>query len=68
MVRYLCGKFGPAKYDFDNKVQNSLHWASREGYPKVVRYLIEKQGFDPSLMDIVSVWHAAHGSHYRAAT
>ena len=55
VVRYLCSKFGPAKYDLDNKAQNCLHWASREGFPKVVQYLIEKQGFDPSLMDMVSM-------------
>ena len=55
MVRYLCGKFGPDKYDLDSTAQNCLHWASREGHPKVVRYLIEQQGFDPSLMDRVSV-------------
>ena len=55
MVRYLCGKFGPDKYDLDSTAQNCLHWASREGHPKVVRYLIEQQGFDPSLMDSVSV-------------
>lgn len=54
MVKYLCGKFGPAKYDFDSTAQTCLHWASREGFPKVVRYLIEEQGFDPSLMDSVS--------------
>ena len=57
VVKYLCGKFGPAKYDFDCKAQNCLHWASREGFPKVVQYLIEEQGFDPSLMDNVSVQH-----------
>ena len=66
MVRYLCTKFGPDKYDLDSKAHNCLHWASREGHPKVVRYLIEQQGFDPSLMDRVSVWHAAPVGHSRA--
>ena len=60
MVRYLCTKFGPDKYDLDSTAQNCLHWASREGHPKVVRYLIEQQGFDPSLMDSVSVCDMLH--------
>ena len=60
MVRYLCTKFGPDKYDLDSTAQNCLHWASREGHPKVLRYLIEQQGFDPSLMDRVSVCGMLH--------
>ena len=68
MVQYLCDKFGPAKYDLDNKAQNCLHWASREGYPKVVQYLIEKEGFDPSLMDLVSMYRVAHIGYYKKTT
>ena len=60
VVRYLCTRFGPDKYDLDSTAQNCLHWASREGHPKVVRYLIEQQGFDPSLMDSVSVCDMLH--------
>ena len=53
MVKYLMPKFGDNKFDLDNIAQSCLHKAVREGHPKVVRYLIEEEGFDPNLGDMV---------------
>ena len=46
-------KFGDSQFDLDNLAQNCLHKAVREGHLKVVWYLIEERGFDPSLRDEV---------------
>ena len=54
VVKYLMPKFGESKFDLDNLAQSCLHKAVKEGHPKVVRYLIEEGGFDPSLRDMVS--------------
>jgi len=46
-------KFGDSRFDLDNLAQNCLHKAVKKGHLKVVRYLIEEGGFDPSLRDEV---------------
>ena len=53
VVKYLLPIFGPSKFDFDNHAQTCLHKAARDGYPKILRLLIEEHGFDPSLTDQV---------------
>ena len=53
VVKYLLPIFGPSKFDFDNRAQTCLHMAAREGHPKILRFLIEEQGFDPNLTDQV---------------
>ena len=47
---------GTRQYDFDLKAQNSLHLAVVQGHLKVVRYLIDKCGFDPRLPDLVGTY------------
>ena len=54
VVKYLLPMFGPCKFDFDNLAQTCLHKAAREGHPKILRFLIEEHGFDPSLRDQVT--------------
>ena len=53
IVKYLMPIFGDSKFDMDNLAQSCLHKAVKEGHPKVVRYLIEEGGLDPSLRDKV---------------
>ena len=55
VVKYLLPIFGPSKFDFDNRAQTCLHKAAKEGHTKILRFLIEEQGFDPNLTDQVCV-------------
>ena len=55
-MKYLLPKFGDRKFDFDNRAHTCLHKAAREGYPKILRFLIEEHGFDPSLRDLVQLF------------
>ena len=52
-LHHLAPRMGSRQYDFDLKAQNSLHLAVTQGHLKVVRYLIDKCGFDPKLPDLV---------------
>ena len=54
-MKYLLPKFGDRKFDFDKRAHTCLHKAAREGYPKILRLLIEEHGFDPSLRDLVQL-------------
>ena len=54
IVKYLMLIFGESRFELDQGAQSCLHKAVKEGHPKVVRYLIEEGGFDPSLRDKVS--------------
>ena len=54
IVKYLMPIFGDSKFDLDSSAHNCLHSAVWEGHLKVVQYLIEEEGFDPSLKDGVS--------------
>ena len=56
IVKYLLPLFGDNKFDFDDRAQTCLHKAAREGHPKILRYLIEEHGFDPSLTDQVFIY------------
>ena len=47
-------KYGESRFDLDNLAESCLHKAVTKGHPKVVRYLIEEGGFDPSLREMVS--------------
>ena len=53
IVKYLMPIFGDRRFDLDKFAQSCLHKAVREGHPKVVRYLIEEGGLDPSFKDLV---------------
>ena len=55
VVKYLLPIFGPSKFDFDSRAQTCLHKAAKEGHSKILRFLIEEQGFDPNLTDQVSI-------------
>ena len=59
-LRYLAPHMGEGQYDFDLKAQNSLHYAVVHGHLKVVRYLIDKCGFDPRLPDLVGIHTYVH--------
>ena len=59
IVKYLMPKFGESRFDLDSRAQSCLHKAVKEGHPKVVRYLIEEGGLDPSLRDEVRRYDSA---------
>ena len=46
-------KFGDSRFDLDNLAQSCLHKAVTKGHSKLMRYLIEEGGFDPSLREKV---------------
>ena len=53
IVKYLIHKFGDRKFELDDKGYSCLHRAALEEHMKVLNYLIEECGFDPSLGDQV---------------
>lgn len=65
-VKYLVNRFGDSKFDLDNLGQNCLHKAVVHGHRKIVRYLIEECGFDPSLGDLVRCGLLSHISAPRS--